>query len=111
MFKGNDHQQKYQTLMAKTKGGNSTEYSAALYLLSALDHKDITGYVAPYEINFPALLRQSRPWSTGEKSLVKLASAVFNDTSFKANIGDVFRSLDEENTRVALEALRIRYMR
>lgn len=111
MFKDIHHQQKYQALLSKAKGGSSTEYSAALYLLSALDHKDISDYVASYEINFPSLLRVSRPWSTGEKALVKLASVVFNDTSFKANLGDVFRSLDEENTRVALEALRIRYMR
>ncbi|GAB6181720.1 hypothetical protein JCM14036_30390 [Desulfotomaculum defluvii] len=111
MFRDIRHQKKYQTLMAKTKGGNSTEYSAALYLLSALDYKDVTDFVAPYEINFPALLRASRPWSTGERALVKLASVLFNYTSFKANIGDVFHSLDEENNCVALEALKIRYMR
>ena len=110
MFKNDDHEQKYHALIAKSKMGNSKEYSVALYLLAALDYKDVSKYVAPYEIDFPALLRATRPWSTGEKGLVKLASVLFNDSTFKANVGDVFRSLDEESTLVVLEALRMRYL-
>lgn len=108
-FKDEDHRKDYQILMAKAKGSNSNEYSAALYLLAAIDFKKVAPYIASNEINFPSLIKACRSWSTGEKGLVKLASVLFNDTSYKANVGDVFRSLDGQNTRIALDALKIRY--
>ena len=42
--------------------------------------------------------------------MIKLAATLFNYSSWPAKIGDIFYHLDEENTKVALQALEIRYL-
>jgi hypothetical protein len=58
-------------------------------------------------IEFEKLKQVSRAWSSSEKALLKLAATLFNE---QAKVRDVFHHLDEDNCRVALQALEIRYL-
>jgi len=53
-------------------------------------------------------MKAAGPWSSSEKALLRLAAALFN-SSWKADINDVFWSLDHDNVNLALEALKIRF--
>ena len=108
-FVSEDHRERYQALMAETFAGNDREFQAALYVMTAVD-KDFSQFVEFRTVDFPSIMKASRRWSSGEKALIKLAACLFNDTAWPVKIGDVFFHLDYENTRVALEGLRIRYL-
>ncbi|MTV47729.1 hypothetical protein GJ688_01870 [Heliobacillus mobilis] len=107
-FKSEGHKSTYQKLM--TKANRTTDdcfYASAIYLLSAIDHKDVSRFISPDEIDFTNLRQVCSPWSNSEKSLVYLANALFNNE--QADVADCFRSLDSKNIAAALEALRMRY--
>ncbi len=103
------HKNRFMVLKAKADQGNDCEYSSALYVLAALG-KPIEKYVQPGAIEFKKLKQVSRAWSSSEKALIKLAATLFNSSVWSVKVSDVFRHLDEENTRVALQGLEIRYL-
>ncbi|KKM13039.1 hypothetical protein SY88_00265 [Clostridiales bacterium PH28_bin88] len=110
-FKDTEHQNSYAELRERAGVASSDrEYRAALYVLAALN-KPVEGYVFQRRIAFDALLKAARPWSSGEKALIRLAATLFNGHAWKAKVHDVFYILDPSNCQVALEALRIRYQR
>lgn len=108
-FKNDVHKNRFLVLKAKAEQGNDCEYSSALYVLAALG-KPVEKHIQPGAIKFPQLKKASRAWSSSEKALIKLAATLFNYSSWPAKIGDIFYHLDEENTKVALQALEIRYL-
>jgi len=108
-FISEEHANTYQTLAYKAQAGRSSEFRAALYVLAAIKYKDLRKYVEPEAINFVTLMKDCKPWSSSEKALVRLAATLFNAGSWPVPVGDIFYSLDESNTGVALEALKIRY--
>jgi hypothetical protein len=61
-------------------------------------------------IDFPALFTTAEVWSSGEKALLKLAASLFSAGTWPANIQEIFYNLDVENTQVAFQALKIRYL-
>lgn len=108
-FKDDKHKELFLALKQKAGQGNDCEYTAALYVLSALG-KPIEKYVQPGAIEFKKLKQVSRAWSSSERALIKLAATLFNAARSPAYIDEVFYSLDEENTRVALQGLELRYL-
>lgn len=107
-FVSEAHQERYETLSAQVQAGNDREFQSALYVLAAVG-KNMQPFVSPGTIHFSKLMKAIKPWSSGEKALVKLAATLYNDTAWPVKIGDVFFSLDSANTKVALEGLRLRY--
>jgi hypothetical protein len=108
-FRDDRHRDIFLALRQKAGVGKDCEYDSALYVLSALG-KPIEKYVQPGAIEFKKLKQVSRAWSSSEKALLKLAATLFNDSTWQAKVGDVFHHLDEDNCRVALQALEIRYL-
>lgn len=108
-FADSEHEKVYARLCekAQVKEGER-EYRSALYVLATLE-KPVEQYIVPQEIDFEALIKAAGPWSSGEKSLVKLAASVFNSCIWKASLDNIFYCLDARNCQVALEALKIRY--
>lgn len=109
-FKDGHHKAKFDELtLTALASRRERDYIAALYILSSpLLAWRCSKYVECRGIKFIALKRASAPWSSGEKALVKLAAALFN-SSWKCDINDAFYSLDDSNTQLAMEALRIRF--
>ena len=108
-FKSDDHKKLFLALKQKAGQGDDCEYTAALYVLSTLG-KPILKYIQPDGIEFSSLFNDSIAWSSSERALIKLAAALFNAARSPAYIDEVFYSLDEENTRVALQGLELRYL-
>ena len=108
-FRDDRHRDIFLALRQKAGVGKDCEYDSALYVLSALG-KPIEKYVQPGAIEFKKLKQVSRAWSSSEKALLRLAAALFNASTWPVTIEDVFYSLDEDNVRVALQALEIRYL-
>jgi hypothetical protein len=108
-FKTTDHQAVFNNLLERTGQWDSSEYKAAVYILSAIG-KDVSEYVRPGEIKYPALFKKSSVWSSGEKALLRLSAALFSSSTWKADLGNVFHSLDADNCRVAIQAIEIRYI-
>ena len=107
-FKSKEHQEFFKSLIMRAGQDNDVEYSAALYVLAAIG-KEVSKYVLLGEIKFPALFRIAKVWSSSEKALLKLSATLFNAGTWSAKIGDVFYHLDNENSKVAIEAIKIRY--
>jgi hypothetical protein len=108
-FASEDHADTYEALASMAQVGRDREFQAALYVLAAIRYKHLRQYVEPGGIRITALMEDSKPWSTSEKALVRLAATLFNSGAWPVPVGDIFYSLDETNTGVALEALSIRY--
>lgn len=108
-FKNPEHERLYIKFLEKAQARRGErEYLAALYVLAVLN-KPLEQYISPRQVAFDELNKVAKPWSSGEKALVKLAAALFNSTFWKARVHDVFCSLDSSNCQVALESLKIRY--
>lgn len=109
-FKNNEHKELFLALKNKAGQGNDCEYTSALYVLAALG-KRVAIYLGSDGIDFMILLTDiAQVGSSSEQALTKLAASLFNDSTWHVPIGEIFRHLDEENTRVAIEALKIRYL-
>ena len=110
-FKNDEHQKLFTFLKQKAGQGNNCEYTAAIYTLAALGKSaSVIKYVLLGEIKFPALFKVAKVWSSSEKALLKLAASLFNASSWPVPVGDVFYHLDSNNSRVAIEAIKIRYL-
>ena len=108
-FKSKAHQDLFNVLVEKAGQGGDPEYSAAIYVLSAIG-KEVSKYVLSGEIKFPALFKAAEVWSSGEKALLRLAATLFNAGTWPVAVDDVFYHLDGENQLVAVRGLAIRYM-
>ena len=110
-FKNPEHERYYTKFLEKAQvRSGEREYLAALYVLAVLN-KPVEQYISPGQVALDKFIKTARPWSSGEKALVKLAAALFNSTFWKVRVHDVFCSLDSSNCQVALEALKTRYQR
>lgn len=110
-FADSGHFKYFQKLIKGTRARrDKKDWLAALFLLSAplLAGKRTEEYVGCGMIRFAELKQKMKPWSSSEKAFVKLAAALFN-SSWKADINDIFWSLDADNVNLALEALKIRF--
>jgi hypothetical protein len=82
---------------------------ATVYALSAIGKNEkISQYIHGHWIDPEGLLGEGSKWSTGEKALLALATNIY-DSNCPANVHDVFYCLDKNNTKVALETLKLRY--
>lgn len=78
------------------------------------ENRKLQSYVGPEfvdmeagEVNIAKLKRIARPWSNSERFMLNLALHLFNPRN-KVEL-DGMDSLDAANTRIALEAIRMRY--
>ena len=108
-YKNDEHQKRALAMKSKAGQGNDCEYCSAIYVLAALD-KSVEKHVQLGGIKFLGLFKDAEVWSSSERSLLRLAATLFNASTWPVSVEDVFYSLDEENTRVALQALEIRYL-
>ena len=110
-FKNNDHRDQFLALKQKAGQGKDCEYDSALYVLAALE-KHVEEYVSKGGgIKFPQLFEDAEVWSSSERALLRLAGVLFGfGAGVSVTVEDVFWHLDEENCRVALQALEIRYL-
>lgn len=109
-FLNNGHKETFQELeeVAQTRPGEK-DFKAAIYILSCpLLASRCEKYIKPREIGFTDLMDDAQVWSSSEKGLLSLAAALFN-SAWKADINNVFWNLDDDNTALALEALKIRF--
>ncbi|WP_044480479.1 hypothetical protein [Paenibacillus antibioticophila] len=60
-------------------------------------------------INTGGLKRISRPWSQSERFMLNLALHLFNEQHKLSNLSDM-DYLDSNNKRIALEAIKLRFM-
>ena len=82
---------------------------ATVYALSAIGKNEmISQYIYGHWIDPEGLLEEGSKWSTGEKALLALATNIY-DSNCPANVHDVFYCLDKNNTKIALETLKLRY--
>lgn len=107
-FKNADHKSLLDEYQIQANTGNDREYGSALYLLAATG-KPLGKYIRKWNIDIRGIVTASSRWSSGEKALVKLAVNVFTDGGYKAQVNEIFRQLDSDNFRAALEGLAIRY--
>ncbi len=109
-FQDRIHEVTFRKFMAEAGAGcNDPEYLASLFVLSSnLLYGRTERYVGHMRIRFMDLVRDMECWSSGEKSLVLLAAALFN-SSWKADLNYLFWNLDDKNVELALEALKIRF--
>ncbi len=110
-FKSEEHRVVFKRMLIKVEGGRDPEYLAALYVLASplLASKNVHQYVKPGEIDFSKMFKAYGVWSSSQKSFAKLAAGLFS-SSWKADINQVFYNLDADNVKIALEALRIRFL-
>lgn len=110
-FKNEQHQKLFNRLLAKigTWATKDREYCSAFYALAATEKQNVLRYIEHEGIDFDQLLKDSEPWSSGERALVKLAATLFNSQGFPLTVQEVFYSLDRENIQAAMEAMVIRY--
>jgi len=106
-FKNADHKNLFSEYQAQAGTGSNREYGSALYLLAATG-KPLGKYIRNWSIDIRGITTASRGWSSGEKALVKLAVNIFCDSG-KANVNEIFKRLDNDNLKVGLEGLAIRY--
>ncbi|UII56683.1 hypothetical protein LS684_04250 [Cytobacillus spongiae] len=59
------------------------------------------------EVKIQSLKRKAGPWSTSEKAMLNLALHLFNERN-KFNLSDM-DSLDDNNKKLAFEAIKIRF--
>ncbi|WP_288959428.1 hypothetical protein [uncultured Aminobacterium sp.] len=104
-----EHKDLFLTLKEKAGQGDDCEYTAALYVIAAIG-KPIRASILKSGINFSEWFKEAEIWSSSERSLLRLAATLFNASTWPVTIEDVFYSLDEDNVRVALQALEIRYL-
>jgi hypothetical protein len=109
-YKSNEHKELFLSLKEKAGQGKDCEYDSALYVLAALE-KHVEEYVSKGGgIKFPQLFEDAEVWSSSERALLRLAGVLFGAGVVSVTVEDVFWHLDEENCRVALQALEIRYL-
>ncbi len=105
-FKNEDHDFRYAQWETKIPK-NNVEYQAAIYCLAATG-EPIQKYISRGGISFPALFEEADKWGSGERALIHLAAHLFNGSG-KMGIAEIFSPLDEENRKVAIKALELRY--
>jgi hypothetical protein len=105
-FKDDKHKELFLALKEKAGQGDDCEYTAALYVLAALG-KPVEEYVGEGGgIRFADLFANAEVWSSSERALLRLAGVLFGfGAGVSVTVEDVFWHLDEENCRVALQAL------
>ncbi len=66
--------------------------------------KDFTRWIDGEWIDKENLLQHSQKWSSGERALIDLALSLYSP-EHKINLRDIFQTLDQENTKQAIQAL------
>jgi len=100
-FKSETHEGLFEQYRQLSQADNDREYNSLCYLLAATG-KPLSKYFKPRNVAIRSIMAASNKWSSGEKALVKLAVNIFTDSG-KASCNEVFKKLDSENVRVALE--------
>jgi hypothetical protein len=110
-FKDKEHRNAFVNIQKKVGWKNDAEYSAAIYTLAAIG-KNIPQMddIFADGIDFSALFKTAEVWCSGERALLKLAAELFSAGTWPATIQEIFIHLDVENTQVAFQALKIRYL-
>lgn len=114
-FVNQTHEDSMAMLLELIEVPSDPEYFFPIYILSAIGCRtgntkifEIMHCVSPWGIDFEQLLSLSRPWSSSEKSLIRIAAHMFN-SQFGVNIRYCLAVLDHHYRRVVYTALSIAY--
>lgn len=108
-FKDETHKTRFNAMWRKAaRPSDDLEWRSALYVLASIEKEGLSDCIQDGYIDFDALYQLSDGWSTSEKALVMLAYDLYNGKG-GITVHQLFRDLDEDNARVALEGLRLRY--
>ncbi|KAB2952134.1 hypothetical protein F9B85_09995 [Heliorestis acidaminivorans] len=112
-WKNEEHKRRYMMFSVLTgKIKLDCEYGSALYLLAAITSKNailVSQFIDDEGIDFVELQESSKEWSRSEKAMIQLAANLFTAGYIEADVYSSFYTLDPENTKVALQALSIRF--
>lgn len=120
-FVNTDASDNYAALTAQylgVSGDQINEYhiekgvAAAIYVLGSICNcARVRPFVKKNSIDFDKILKLTSAWGTGLSVMARLAAHLFNPYAAGRDVTphEIFRPLDENNTRITLEALRIAY--
>lgn len=80
-----------------------------LFIVLIATGKKLDEFILNKGINMKGIINTSLKWSSREKALVKLAAIFFNNSTWEFKINEIFPCLDEENFKVAIQALYVRF--
>lgn len=106
------HRQDYDELVDRYGlADNEVEPGSALYVLAAIatQAETIRRHVDHRRVDFPALLEVAEAWSSGERTMLRLAAELFNAAVYKFPLSECLAGLDGRNFTVAMTALRDRF--
>lgn len=109
LFRSPEHRQRFLEVMQAIGTDKDTGYTSAVYILSsrASTLESAKTHIGKDGIDFEEILNH-QDWSGGYKSLLVLASDIFNGNTPTSMI-DVCTRLDSSNFQVALHAIGIRH--
>lgn len=114
-FKSDWHKQLYNQFLAKRDESYRDVYFKVFCYVAAATGKEQVGQVLVdnHRIDLEKLQEISGPYSSSEKALLELAIQLYNGNSLQgespATITDICRSLDNQNQKVVVHALTLRY--
>ena len=118
-FKSDYQEELFESILKKFRN-DDVYYVGFAYVASAIYKKDVLKAVGDHEVDVDKLIKMSDVWSGSERAMLELAFQMFNggnlyyeddeeeQPSF-TTIESIFRSLDGENTQVAVKAIGLKY--
>lgn len=112
-FYGEEHEQKFLHLVAKTNCSGDSERKALFYIIAGCD--ELFGYrnkIYDFETHMLKISRNLcglKCMCSSSKALLKLGFQLYNSSINKVNVYDTFYCLDSNNKKIALEAIRLRF--
>lgn len=116
-FKSDYHREIFEELISRFNS-HDRYYVGFAYVASAIHKETITKVASDHELDYEKLIEMSGVWSNSERAMIELAYQMYNggnlyydydDRPEYSTINDIFRSLDEDNTRVATTAITMKY--
>lgn len=115
-FKTDFHEELFYRFLAKLNA-NDKDYVAFAYVASATLKVRIINALEDHRIKSDVLEELSNFWSSSEKTMLEAAWQLFSGRNFfydgdepiYTTIAILFRNLDNENSRIMLEAMKMRY--
>lgn len=85
------------------------EYTSLIYCLSAVGKERLIEFIDEDGVEVGNLLDEIAPYSQSEIALVRSGLNLFNSSIDDISISDAFYHLDDSNTNVLIEAIKMRF--
>ena len=112
-FMNAKHEEQYSELLGATLYPHDKERKAMFYIIAGNDelfkYTDKIYDFPEEELKIGSNLGKLNAMCSSSKALLKLAFQLYNGRNNKQSVYDTFAYLDNENKRLALEAIKIRF--